>query len=146
MDGGCIHRSYFSDYTRCAAVAKASLTQRETYQRVLEVLDRMLEVVRTGTAASAVFATARDAAARIGLDPAIPTRVGHGIGLDLTEPPSLAADASTVMEEGMALAVEVGVLTDEGWFHLEENVVVRGTGCEFLSQRTPRELPVVGVA
>ena len=44
----------------------------------------------------------------------------------------------------MVLAVEPGVLTAEGWFHLEENVVVRDGGHELLSARMPRELPVAG--
>jgi Xaa-Pro aminopeptidase len=71
-------------------------------------------------------------------------RLGHGLGLDLTEPPSLSVDEETVLEPGMALTIEPGVLTPEGWCHLEENVVVRDAGCEFLSARMPRELPVTG--
>jgi Xaa-Pro dipeptidase len=74
----------------------------------------------------------------------VASRVGHGIGLDLAEPPSLALDETVVLEAGMAITVEPGILTHDGWFHLEENLVVTEGGYELLSAPMPRELPILG--
>lgn len=146
MDGGCVYRSYFSDYTRCAAIGKATSKQSDVYSRLLATLVEMASAVRPGEPASAILMAAVKAAQQSGLDLVIPTRVGHGIGLDVTEPPSLAADDSTTLAAGMALAVEVGVMSDQGWFHLEENMSVTNQGAEFISARTPVELPVLAGA
>jgi Xaa-Pro dipeptidase len=143
MDGGCIFGSYFSDYTRCAAVGEASLAQVDLYRRIFEVFNETLSSVRAGNRAAAVHEAATRAATKHGVDLVIPTRVGHGVGLDVTEPPSLAIRETADLQDGMTLAVEVGVMSDHGWFHLEDNVVVRKGGCEYLSYRPAPELPVL---
>ena len=143
MDGGCVYGSYFCDYTRCAAFRPASPLQRDVYKRLYEVFGHTLDAVRAGAPASAVFAAATKAAAASDLELVIPTRVGHGVGLDITEPPSLATGETIDLQGRMVLAVEVGVMTDEGWFHMEDNVVVREGGHDFISYRPAAELPVL---
>jgi Xaa-Pro dipeptidase len=144
IDVGLTFRGYFSDYTRCAALGAASPMQQEQYRLVLEILDEALAAVRGGVSARSVVAVAVAASRRNGAELRFPSRLGHGLGLDLTEPPSLTEDEEITLESGMVLTVEPGMLTSEGWCHLEENVVVRDGGCEFLSARMPRELPIVG--
>jgi Xaa-Pro aminopeptidase len=144
MDLGATFQGYFSDYTRCASMGPPTQAQRDAYQLSLEMLDAALSVVRSGAETGEPVAAAAAAARRAGAELRVASRIGHGVGLDITEPPSLARGAGR-LEEGMVLAVEPGVLTDHGWYHLEENVVVRGEGCEFLSARMPRELPVAGL-
>ena len=72
-------------------------------------------------------------------------RIGHGTGLDLTEPPSINLEDPTVMEVGMALNVEPNFVTEEGNFILEEDIVVTAgrTGAPVEAGPQP-ELPVVG--
>lgn len=144
MDLGATFQGYFSDYTRCASLGPPTRAQRDAYRLTLEMLDAALSVVRRGAETGEPVAAAAATARRAGAELRVASRIGHGVGLDITEPPSLAAGAGR-LEEGMVLAVEPGVLTDHGWYHLEENVVVRGDGCEFLSARMPRELPVAGL-
>jgi Xaa-Pro aminopeptidase len=75
--------------------------------------------------------------------------MGHGLGLDLTEAPSLAPDDMTVLEAGMVITLEPSLtlpglagLTRRLMVH-EENIVVTPTGCELLTRRAPPELPIV---
>ena len=60
----------------------------------------------------------------------------------MTEPPSLSLSEGSPLATGMVVAVEPGILTEHGWYHLEENVVVREDGYELLSTPMPRGLPV----
>ena len=133
---------YYSDYTRCAAVGHASQEQHEAYALVLEMLDAALSVIKSGARVSSIFEAARSAAARKGASLRVASRIGHGVGLDLTEPPSLTSQEDSVLEASMILAVEPGMLTAHGWYHLEENVAVTDGGYELLSAPQPRELLV----
>jgi Xaa-Pro dipeptidase len=144
MDAGCVVESYWSDYTRCVAVGRANLSQMRTYKGMVGVLDEVLAEVRPGVAVSTVMAAATDACRRLGYPVRVASRVGHGIGMELTEPPSLATEDGSTLEPGMAITVEPGILTPDGWFHLEENLIVTEHDYERLSAPMPRELPVVG--
>jgi len=77
-------------------------------------------------------------------------RMGHGVGLDLTEPPAITAGDDTVLEAGMALTIEPSLVlpaagTDRRRLMVhEENIVVAKHGYELLTRRAAAELPVVG--
>ena len=71
-------------------------------------------------------------------------RLGHGLGIQLTEWPSNTGSDDTVIHEGMVLTLEPGMNWAPGHMMLhEENVVVRADGPEMLSRRAPRELPII---
>ena len=95
MDVAAPYRAYFADYTRCASIGPGLPVQHDTYRQVHEILDFALDAVRAGVEASAVMAAAQDAAGRCGLTITVSSRIGHGVGLDLTEPPSLTTTQPT---------------------------------------------------
>ena len=66
-------------------------------------------------------------------------RLGHGVGMVITEPPHIEIYDDTVLKPGMVIAVEPGFVTDVGTFHIEENVVVTEEGYDILSD-CPRSL------
>ena len=72
---------------------------------------------------------------------------GHGIGLLAPEPPSINAEDDTVLELGMVLTLEPSLsFAADGQARImahEENLVVTQDGCELLTTRTPRDMPVV---
>jgi Xaa-Pro aminopeptidase len=77
-------------------------------------------------------------------------RLGHAIGLSLTEWPSIARDADTTLVPGMVLAVEPGLAYGPapGQDHprlmvQEENIVITAGGAQLLSRRGPAEIPIV---
>ena len=71
------------------------------------------------------------------------SRVGHGIGTSITEPPSLIRGDTTPLVSRTALAIEPALRTAEGYFVVEENLVITDAGHEFLSVPCEPELPVV---
>ena len=78
-----------------------------------------------------------DQAANIG-------RLGHGVGMQLTEWPSLAPWDETVLEEGMVLTLEPSLGYGEGLMMVhEENLVVEASGSRLLSRRAPPDMPVI---
>jgi len=71
-------------------------------------------------------------------------RLGHGLGMQLTEPPSNMPGDGTVLKENMVLTIEPGFEYAPGKMIVhEENIVVRGSRAELLTKRAPRELPVI---
>ena len=69
---------------------------------------------------------------------------GLGVGIQLTEWPSITAGDRTVLEPGMVLALEPGLaFGDRKAMVHEENIVVRDKGAELLTRRAPAEIPVV---
>ena len=71
-------------------------------------------------------------------------RMGHGLGMQVTEWPSHTASDHTVIEENMVLTLEPGLLWAPGKAMVhEENVVVRADGAELLSRRAAPDLPII---
>ena len=72
-------------------------------------------------------------------------RLGHGLGMQLTEPPSHMPGDGTVLTEGMVLTIEPGIEYAPGRMIVhEENLVVRAGPPDLLTRRAPREMPRIG--
>jgi Xaa-Pro aminopeptidase len=71
-------------------------------------------------------------------------RMGHGLGMQLTEPPSNMPGDDTALVPGMVMTIEPGMEYAPGCMLLhEENVVITEEGAELLTRRAPREMPVI---
>lgn len=138
IDAGCAVDGYWSDFSRAAVVGEPSAEQLRAQEAIHQITWEAIQNVRPGSKAAEL---ARICNARLGgLDfpitssiSGLASRVGHGVGLDVTEPPHIAEHDQTILEAGMVITMEPGVATKYGTFHIEENVLVTPDGCEVLS-------------
>jgi Xaa-Pro aminopeptidase len=149
IDVGATWRGYFCDFDRNFALGRATEEMRTAYARVFAATEAGLEAVRPGRTAAEVWRAMATVVDPSGRRDTPVGRMGHGLGLDLTEPPSLAPDDATILEAGMVITLEpsltlpgAGGMTRRLMVH-EENVVVTPAGCELLTRRAPAELPIV---
>lgn len=144
LDTGAVRRGYFCDFDRNLAIGRASDTARRAHAALWQATEDVLAALRPGILASDVHRMLCDALRRAGVVPS-GGRLGHGLGLSLTEWPSFTPLDDTPLREGMVLALEPGCLTRDGRIMVhEENIVLRRDGAELLSPRAPAELPETG--
>ena len=145
MDLGATWDGYFCDFDRNFAFGSVTDAAQRAYETVWHAVTAGIEAVRPGATAADLWramAGVLDLSAADGLDVG---RLGHGLGLQLTEPPSNRPDDTTALVPGMVMTIEPGLEYAPGkMLVLEENVVVTTDGCELLTRRAPQEMPVIG--
>jgi len=140
LDTGCIWDGYFCDFDRNYSIGKPSSQVAEAHHIIWDATEAALEICKPGTTCAELFHIMNKA---MGLDGGAGSvgRLGHGLGMQLTEHPSHAAFDQTVLEEGMVLTLEPGYEFAPGKMMVhEENIVLRTDGAELLSDRVSREI------
>lgn len=144
FDTGSTFDGYFSDFDRNFAFTHASSGASDAYRAVWEATEAGLAAARPGATTSDVFGAMNEvlmAAGSLGNDVG---RMGHGLGMQVTEWPSNTADDETPLVENMVLTLEPGLFWEPGKAMVhEECVVIRADGPELLSRRAVSELPVI---
>jgi Xaa-Pro aminopeptidase len=113
---------------------------KRIYNAVLEAQLAAIGAVRPGVTAAYVDRQARQVLKAQKLDKAFVHSTGHGLGLEIHEPPRLGKKEKIRLQEGMAITIEPGVyLSGFGGVRIEDTVVVTKTGCEVLTP-TSKEL------
>lgn len=140
IDVGASQNGYASDMTRMAFLGSPGRKLRRLYEAVAESQMAALEAVRPGVTAAAVDRAARRALRARGLERAFVHSTGHGLGLEIHEPPRLGKRDVTRLVPGMVITVEPGAyLEGLGGVRIEDTLVVTSNGCEVLTP-TPKEL------
>ena len=143
LDFGAAWQGYRGDTTRMAVVGAPDARHLEVHSVVLAAHDAAVATVRAGATAGEVDEAARAVIRAAGLGDRFIHRVGHGLGLEAHEDPSLDPGSDVVLEEGMVVTVEPGVYVP-GWggVRIEDDVVVEAGGGRLLTAAN-RELRVV---
>ena len=144
FDTGSVFDGYSSDFDRYVAFGRADEDAKRAYRTVWEATEAGLATAKPGATTSDLWramAEVLDAGGSLGNSVG---RLGHGLGMQVTEWPSHTADDGTVPEEGMVLTLEPGLTWAPGRMMVhEENLVLRADGPEMLSRRAPAELPII---
>lgn len=140
LDTGAVRDGYFCDYDRNFAVGRASEGQQAAHARLIEATQAGLEAARAGVRADEVW---QAMAAIVGGGEGA-GRLGHGLGMQLTEGLSLTAKDRTVLQPGMVITLEPGVETAPGRIMVhEENIVITEGAPRVLSPLSGPDLPVI---
>ena len=144
LDTGCTFDGYFCDFDRNYALQKADDDVRNAYRVVYQATDAGLEAAVPGNTAADVFRAMNRVLETNGAKGGQVGRMGHGLGMQLTEWPSNAVFDNTVLESGMVLTLEPGMQFGKNKLMVhEENLVIREEGPQLLTRRAPEELPVI---
>ena len=143
LDFGGELGGYFSDTTRTVVVGEAPAGFAEVYSLVQEAQDAAVRAVRPGVAAQEIDRVARRIIDDAGYGERFFHRTGHGIGLEVHEPPYIIEGDETILTPGMTFSIEPGVYL-EGRFgvRIEDIVAVTADGVERLNRST-REVQTV---
>ena len=144
LDTGAVWDGYFCDFDRNFAVGAGSDVAQSAHARLIDAVNAGFEAAKPGAlmcdlfdVMSAVVAGESDAVADAG-------RMGHGLGMQLTEWPSIIPTERTVLEAGMVLTLEPSVETVDGRIMVhEENIAITETGAVFLNTPAGRALGIV---
>ena len=144
FDTGSTYDGYFSDFDRNFAFGHADGAARDAYRAVWEATEAGFAACKPGATTSDIFRAMNavlKANGSLGNDVG---RMGHGLGMQVTEWPSNTATDDTPIEENMVLTLEPGLMWAPGKTMVhEENVVIGAGGAEWLSRRAAPELPII---
>lgn len=144
LDTGCVWDGYFCDFDRNWAIGTAGDDAQRAYDILWRATEAGLAAARPGNTCRGLFQAMADVIAEMDSSGGDIGRLGHGLGLQLTEQPSHAAFDTTVLKDGMVLTLEPSLSYGGGLMMVhEENIIVREDGGELLTTRAARELPVI---
>jgi Xaa-Pro aminopeptidase len=143
FDFGALYGGYHADMTRTIAFGEPAAEIREIHALVTKAQRAGIEAVRAGVVGSDADAAARNVIARAGRGEAFSHSLGHGVGLEIHEGPTLRAASEDVLPVGAVVTVEPGVyIPGLGGVRIEDMVEVTEDGCRVIGTST-RELVVV---
>jgi Xaa-Pro dipeptidase len=146
VDDGCTVEGYTSDITRTWVYGTPTDAQRKIFDTVRAAQSAALAAAKPGVEMQAVDAAARKVVTEAGYGPNYDYflhRVGHGIGLDMHEPPFLVGGNAAQLKPGMVFSDEPGIY-QHGKFgiRLEDCMVITDSGADlFTPQSTSLENP-----
>ena len=144
LDTGCTWDGYFCDFDRNWGIGHADEHARRAYDVLWRATEAGIEAARPGNTCRDLFQAMSGVIAEIDNSGGDIGRLGHGLGMQLTEQPSHAAFDQTELVENMVLTLEPSLSYGDGLMMVhEENIVVQDGGARLLTTRAARELPLI---
>ncbi|UFT98819.1 Xaa-Pro peptidase family protein [Radiobacillus kanasensis] len=141
IDMGVRTEGYCSDITRTFLVGEGTKEQEKIYNIVLEANQKAIEAVQVGESLGKIDIAAREWIKNSGYGDYFNNRVGHGMGMEVHEAPSVHELNTDLVAPGMVFTIEPGIYIPEiGGVRIEDNVYVNENGEVEVLTRYPREL------
>jgi len=145
IDTGSTLNGYYCDFDRNFGFGNINQKSLDAYNKLWDATEKTLEIIKPGISCKEVYESlsknlfSSNVKSNVG-------RMGHGFGLQLTEPPSIMIDDNTILEKNMILALEPSIEIENDLMLVhEENILITQNGNRLLTSRTPKELPVINV-
>ncbi|UCH04591.1 MAG: aminopeptidase P family protein [Candidatus Thorarchaeota archaeon] len=143
LDCGCVVGGYNTDMTRMGVAGPPSDEQRHIHSVVLEAQENAIEGIAPGLACGAADGIARKVIEEAGYGEYFTHRLGHGIGIQVHEPPYLVRGNALELQPGMTHSVEPGIYQEAKFgMRIEDVICVREDGAEVLTY-TPKDLVIL---
>lgn len=143
LDFGAEYDGYHSDMTRTLVLGEPAQWQREVYDLVAQAQAAGRAALRVGADVRTVDSAARDVITAAGYGEQFSHGLGHGVGLEIHEAPTLSPLGAGILAEESPATVEPGVyLAGKGGVRIEDTLVVRADGPELLT-KTTKELVIL---
>ena len=144
IDTGSTFDGYFCDFDRNFAFGNLPEEARRAYETVYRATDVGIESARPGKTTTDVWQAMWSVLEKGGALGNSVGRMGHGLGMELTEWPSVMPGDDTLLEPGMVLTIEPGMSFAPGkeMVH-EENILITEEGARILTRRAPAEMPII---
>lgn len=143
FDLGVVWKGYTSDITRTFAFHSVSDEQKQIYETVRLALEASLAISKPGTRIGDLDQTARDLITEAGYGELFPHRIGHGLGINVHEFPSMSHLNDGILKEGMTYTIEPGIYDPSvGGVRLEDDVLITADGYQTLT-KTPKTLRII---
>ena len=134
IDMGINYEGYKSDLTRVFFLGKMESLLQRIYSIVLSAHDAAIEKIKPGIKAQEIDLTARNLISKEGFGEFFGHALGHGVGLEVHEGPSISKRSNEILEEAMVFTVEPGIyLPGKFGVRFEDTVIVTKKGCEVLN-------------
>ena len=143
IDFGCSYKGYNTDQTRMAVFGKAADRHKEIYDIVQEAQEATIHFDKAGITAESLDKTARDIIEKKGYGEYFIHRLGHGIGIEVHEPPYIVHGNKQILEPGMTHSIEPGIyILGEFGVRIEDLVRVSENNAEVItfSKKELREI------
>lgn len=138
FDLGAQFEGYHSDITRMTCFGDASAEMKSIYQVVLSAQQAAIAAVRPGVACQEIDRAARRVIEAAGFGAYFTHRTGHGIGMDIHEPPWLVEGNTNPLQVGNVITIEPGIyLPGRFGVRIEDDILVTPEGAELLSEGAP---------
>jgi len=136
---------YFADMTRTYVKGRASEDQERMYEAVKQTQEKAIQAIAPGVECKSVYDICAESFRRLGYDVGEKGFVhgtGHGLGLEVHEPPMVNAFSGETLESGHVVTVEPGLYYEElGGVRIEDVILVTENGCENLTDH-PKQIMI----
>ncbi|WP_269409441.1 M24 family metallopeptidase [Lentibacillus daqui] len=142
--GVTIAEGYCSDITRTFVIGEATEKQKEIYEIVRKSTQTGVDAVKAGVPLKTFDIEARNVIENSGYGEYFNNRIGHGLGIEVHEEPSVHENNEQIAESGLLFTIEPGIyIPDFGGVRIEDNVYINENGEGELLTSFPRELQIL---
>ena len=150
IDTGAQYDNYYCDFNRNFIIGEADDISNElkvAHKNLWHATEEALKEIKPGKPLNTLWYAMVNSLISSGVDSSFfnKGRIGHGLGLQLTEWPSIVKNETLILKPGMVLTLEPSVPLCGGIMTHEENIIVTENGYEMLSKRESNELPIINM-